>query len=262
MRWLVGRRSPRTGSSRPRRSGARPPTLRSRCTAGTRSCMRARPDGTSGAASLAEPRPSACRQPRRAVGSSTPKPNDAAPTKHPRQLSAASAHGHRRSHGHCDPTQQAAAPVAPLGITNEALPFALRSTRNMSEDSTAPEVPVAPRRGRVGTMPPRCRGMPPTQGRARNLPETTPHATSPRPSTQPSTAPSTRADVWGRQVVHGCVSSRRIDGKDGVAGSIPAGGSTPRLTSRNAGKSPSGAVVAKHIRSGMGMRRVSAPSEC
>jgi hypothetical protein len=45
---------------------------------------------------------------------------------------------------------------------------------------------------------------------------------------------------------------RKIHGKDGVAGSIPAGGSTPRLTSGNAGGSPSGAAGAGHIRSGMG----------
>jgi hypothetical protein len=32
--------------------------------------------------------------------------------------------------------------------------------------------------------------------------------------------------VWRREVVHGVVNPPRIDGKDGVAGSIPAGGST------------------------------------
>jgi hypothetical protein len=63
-------------------------------------------------------------------------------------------------------------------------------------------------------------------GRARDLPETAPHATSPRPTTQPPTGSPTCADVWGRQVVHGVVNHRRIDGKDGVAGSILAGGST------------------------------------
>jgi hypothetical protein len=56
-----------------------------RCTAGTRSCTRARPDGTSGAASLAEPRPSGCRRPRRVAGSSTPKPNSAEPTNNRRR---------------------------------------------------------------------------------------------------------------------------------------------------------------------------------
>ena len=61
--------------------GAPPPTLRLRRTAGTRSCTRARPDSTSGEASLAGPRPSAYRQPLRAAGSSTPKPSGVAPTK-------------------------------------------------------------------------------------------------------------------------------------------------------------------------------------
>jgi hypothetical protein len=41
--------------------------------------------------------------------------------------------------------------------------------------------------------------------------------------------------VWVGEVLHGVVNDRRIDGKDGVAGSIPAGGSTPLMTSRNAG---------------------------
>ena len=37
----------------------------------------------------------------------------------------------------------------------------------------------------------------------------------------------TCAIVWRRGVLHSVVNHRRIDGKDGVAGSIPAGGSTP-----------------------------------
>jgi hypothetical protein len=32
--------------------------------------------------------------------------------------------------------------------------------------------------------------------------------------------------VWAREALDGGVNARRIDGKDGVAGSIPAGGST------------------------------------
>jgi hypothetical protein len=36
-------------------------------------------------------------------------------------------------------------------------------------------------------------------------------------------------------VLYGVVNHPRIDGKDGVAGSIPAGGSTYALTSGNAG---------------------------
>jgi hypothetical protein len=61
---------------------------------------------------------------------------------------------------------------------------------------------------------------------ARDLPETALRATSRRPTTQPSAAPPTCAVVRGREVVGGVVNHRRIDGKDGVAGSIPAGGST------------------------------------
>jgi hypothetical protein len=38
--------------------------------------------------------------------------------------------------------------------------------------------------------------------------------------------------VWGREVLPGVVNPRRIDGKDGVAGSIPAGSSTPRRQAR------------------------------
>src|SRR5512132_364053 len=60
--------------------------------------------------------------------------------------------------------------------------------------------------------------------RARDLPETALHVTSPRPTTQPLAAPPTCTVVWGREVTHGVVNPRRIDGKDGVAGSIPAGG--------------------------------------
>jgi hypothetical protein len=37
--------------------------------------------------------------------------------------------------------------------------------------------------------------------------------------------------------ISNCIS-HDIHGKDGVAGSIPAGGSTPRLTSANANQSP------------------------
>jgi hypothetical protein len=63
---------------------------------------------------------------------------------------------------------------------------------------------------------------------ARDLPETALHATSRRPTTQPSAAPFTCAIVWEREVLQGAVNHRRIDGKDRVAGSIPAGGSTEK----------------------------------
>jgi hypothetical protein len=71
-------------------------------------------------------------------------------------------------------------------------------------------------------------------GLARNLPETALRATSRRPTTQPSAASQTWTVVWSGAVVHGVVNRPRIDGKDGVAGSIPAGGSTQALTSGNA----------------------------
>ena len=54
------------------------------------------------------------------------------------------------------------------------------------------------------------------------------------PTTRPSLAPLTCAVAWVGEVLHGLVNDRRIDGKEGVAGSIPAGGSTPMLTSGNA----------------------------
>jgi hypothetical protein len=73
-------------------------------------------------------------------------------------------------------------------------------------------------------------------GRARNLPETTPRTASRRPTPNLSPAPVRCADVWRREVPQGVVNSPRIDGKDGVAGSIPAGGSTQALTSENAGR--------------------------
>jgi hypothetical protein len=53
--------------------------------AGARSCTRARPDGTSGAARLDERRPSVCRRPQRAAGPSTPTPNSVAPTENRRR---------------------------------------------------------------------------------------------------------------------------------------------------------------------------------
>jgi hypothetical protein len=58
------------------------------------------------------------------------------------------------------------------------------------------------------------------------LPETTLRATASHPTSRLSTAPLTWAVVWGRVVLQGVVNHRRIDGKDEVAGSIPAGGST------------------------------------
>jgi hypothetical protein len=70
--------------------------------------------------------------------------------------------------------------------------------------------------------------------RARNLPETALRVTSRRSIRQPSTAPFTCPVAWVGEAAHVDVNHRRIDGKDGVAGSIPAGGSTKPMTSANA----------------------------
>ena len=58
--------------------------------------------------------------------------------------------------------------------------------------------------------------------------------TSPHPATLDSPI-DPRGHVGTRDAARRC-EHRRIDGKDGVAGSIPAGGSTPVLTSGNAGQ--------------------------
>jgi hypothetical protein len=56
-------------------------------------------------------------------------------------------------------------------------------------------------------------------------------------------------------VLHGVVNHRRIDGKDGVAGSIPAGGSTKPMTSANAGQfGVRGSVEQLESTSHVGMR--------
>jgi hypothetical protein len=60
-------------------------------------------------------------------------------------------------------------------------------------------------------------------GLARDLPETALRATALHHTTHLSTVPLTCAVVLGREVLRGVANRRRIDGKDGVAGSIPAG---------------------------------------
>jgi hypothetical protein len=67
---------------------------------------------------------------------------------------------------------------------------------------------------------------------ARDLPETALHAASRRSTTRSSIAPRTCTVVWPREVLRGVANNPRIDGKDGVAGSIPAGGSTPNQQAR------------------------------
>jgi len=76
-----------------------------------------------------------------------------------------------------------------------------------------------------------CRAGP----RARDLPETAQRVASRRPTSNLWTAALTCAVVWAREVLRGLANHRSIDGKDGVAGSIPAGGSTKAMTSANAG---------------------------
>jgi hypothetical protein len=87
----------------------------------------------------------------------------------------------------------------------------------MKDSSNAPR----PGRNRSSSVAQR-----PCGALARDLPETALRATSPRSTTRPSTAPLTCTVVCGCEVLHGVVNRPRIDGKDGVAGSIPAGGST------------------------------------
>jgi hypothetical protein len=58
---------------------------------------------------------------------------------------------------------------------------------------------------------------------ARDLPEATLRTTSRRPTPRPSAPPFTCAVAWAREAMQGGVNPRRIDSKDGVAGSIPAG---------------------------------------
>jgi hypothetical protein len=79
-----------------------------------------------------------------------------------------------------------------------------------------------------------------TQGAlARDLPETALYVTSGRPTTQPSAAPFTCSVAWVGEVAHGDVNHPHINGKDGVAGSIPAGGSTKPMTSADVGRQSS-----------------------
>ena len=89
------------------------------------------------------------------------------------------------------------------------------------------------RRGAVAggqELPARCVGVRAKDDHAgalaRDLPETVLRATS-RCLTMPvSTLLLTWVFVWVREVMRGVSNPPRIDGKDGVAGSIPAGGST------------------------------------
>jgi hypothetical protein len=76
------------------------------------------------------------------------------------------------------------------------------------------------------TMAPASMPWTAVQGLARDLPETALHVTSRRPTPRSPTPPSTCAVVWAWRARPGRVNPRCIDGKDRVAGSIPAGGSS------------------------------------
>jgi hypothetical protein len=119
-----------------------------------------------------------------------------------------------------------------LAITDKASPFALRSTRNRLRTAVhrrcQSQVVEGCRDDGAGV---RARddhaGVP-----ARDLPETALHVTSRRLKNRPSTALLTSVVVWAREVLRRVVNSPSINGKDGVAGSIPAGGSTPNQQPR------------------------------
>src|SRR4029453_17028608 len=72
--------------------------------------------------------------------------------------------------------------------------------------------------------------------RASDLPAAVPHTASQHPVSLSSIRPATCSSI-GRSEAPRCPpNGPTIDGKDGVAGSIPAGGSPPRLTSANVGR--------------------------
>jgi hypothetical protein len=72
--------------------------------------------------------------------------------------------------------------------------------------------------------------------RASDLPAAAPHPASQHPISLSSMRPATCGSVERREVPRCPPKGPTIDGKDGVAGSIPAGGSMPELTSANAGQ--------------------------
>jgi hypothetical protein len=71
--------------------------------------------------------------------------------------------------------------------------------------------------------------------RASDLPAAAPHTASQHPISLSSRRPATCSSIERSEVPRCPPNGPTIDGKDGVAGSIPAGGSTKQMTSRNAG---------------------------
>jgi hypothetical protein len=91
----------------------------------------------------------------------------------------------------------------------------------------------------------------PTGLRASDLPAAVPHTASQHPISVPSIRPATCSSIERSEVPRCPPNGPTIDGKDGVAGSIPAGGSTQALTSANAGQwSSSGSLGLITSRSG------------
>jgi len=72
--------------------------------------------------------------------------------------------------------------------------------------------------------------------RASDLPAAAPHSASQHPISLSSIRPATCSCIERSEVPRCPPNGPTIDGKDGVAGSIPAGGSAPALTSENAGR--------------------------
>jgi hypothetical protein len=84
----------------------------------------------------------------------------------------------------------------------------------------------------------------PTGLRASDLPAAVPHTASQHPISVPSIRPATCSSIERSEVPRCPPNGPTIDGKDGVAGSIPAGGSTPNQQLR-----PGPAPGLLHVRS-------------
>jgi hypothetical protein len=103
-------------------------------------------------------------------------------------------------------------------MTDEASPFALRSTRNRPRTALHRRR-TCPSRGRPGedakaSVHVRLQAVPEICQKLR-------YTTSRRHTTQPSAAPLTCAVMWAREVVRGVVNLPRIDGKWLMAGGHP-----------------------------------------
>ena len=116
--------------------------------------------------------------------------------------------------------------IRALVITDEASPFALRSTRNHPRRALHPSCQslLVQRTQDDGAEAFASETI--RQGLARYLPETTQRVASRRPTANLSTAALTCAVVWARKVLRGLVNHPHINGMQGVRGSNPLS-STP-----------------------------------